>query len=185
MAINVFSAVLFDPHNHVARVWSCVVVPEGTVIFVPFCHRSIRRLVRTLLAAGRLSPHSKTANTIDLSLSISLSLIVSLSLAKSPWKSYRGNSQQKINICLVNSLTSIKDTVVSRWKAWWELFMLLRRQWQLCRWSENALRCSACHSSKEHRRGSITSQLFTEVTAHLFHTDVRVLITAPAAANPL
>lgn len=38
-------------------------------------------------------------------------LSLSLSLSKSPLKSYRGNSQQKIDICLVNSLTTIKDTV--------------------------------------------------------------------------
>lgn len=49
--------------------------------------------------------------TLLIGLSLFPSLIVPLSLSKSPSKSYRGNSQQKINICLVNSLTTIKDTV--------------------------------------------------------------------------
>lgn len=57
------------------------------------------------------SPHSKPANTIDRLLSVPLLDCLSLSPAKSPSKSYRGNSQQKIDICLVNSLTTIKDTV--------------------------------------------------------------------------
>lgn len=56
-------------------------------------------------------PHTANLQTLLIRRSPSLSLIVPLSLSKSPSKSYRGNSQQKINMCLVNSLTTIKDTV--------------------------------------------------------------------------
>lgn len=77
------------------------------------CPLLSRSILHALLAAYR---PSCTANLqtplIRLSLSLSRSTIVSPSFAlfKSPSKSYRGNSQRKVNICLVNSLASIKDS---------------------------------------------------------------------------
>ncbi len=94
-------------------VWSCMVVPKVKV-------KSACRVLLPINPKPRscpsrcLSPFS-TQQTCkhywSPPLRLSLPQIVSLSLTKSPSKSYRGNSQKKIDICLVNSLTTIKDTV--------------------------------------------------------------------------
>lgn len=91
---------------------NCMVVPKGKL-------KSACRILLPINPMPRSCPfslpvtflHTANLQTVLIALSPSLSPIVSLSLSKSPSKSYRGNSQQKINICLVNSLTTIKDTV--------------------------------------------------------------------------
>lgn len=100
---------------------SCRCVPKckvkSTGHILPLIPSNASSVPPPSLAACHLSPHSRAANTIDLHLSNSPWLSLSRSLNHHQKKGYRGNSQQQINICLVNSLTAIKDTIMLMIKA--------------------------------------------------------------------